>query len=77
MDNDVHREQSRLRAAVLGGGTTGSSIGLIDLRAPGWLVAGAAMGVLIVGATLFNTYRQSRTHDAEIVVGGPIPETKR
>jgi len=32
-------------------------VGLFDLRAPGWLVAGIAVGVLVVGAALFNNYK--------------------
>jgi hypothetical protein len=33
-------------------------VGLIDLGAPGWLVGGVAVGVLIVGAVLFSNYKR-------------------
>jgi len=33
-------------------------VGLIDLGAPVWLVGAVAVGVVIVGATLLNNYRQ-------------------
>jgi hypothetical protein len=31
-------------------------VGLIDLGAPGWLVAAVAIGVLVLGAVLFGNY---------------------
>jgi hypothetical protein len=34
-------------------------VGLIDLGAPGWLVAAVALVVLVVGAAVFNRYKRS------------------
>lgn len=33
-------------------------VGLLDLGAPLWLVAGAAVGVLVLGGILLNTYKR-------------------
>jgi hypothetical protein len=33
-------------------------VGLFDIGAPGWLIAGVAIGLLILGAVLFNNYRR-------------------
>ena len=33
-------------------------VGLIDLGAPGWLVAAVAIGVVVVGAATFNNYKR-------------------
>jgi hypothetical protein len=33
-------------------------VGLFDLNAPVWLIAAVAVGVLILGALLFNNYRR-------------------
>ena len=32
-------------------------VGLFDANAPGWLIAGVAAGVFVVGAALFNNYK--------------------
>ena len=33
-------------------------VGIIDLGAPGWLVAAVAIGILVLGAVLFSNYRR-------------------
>jgi hypothetical protein len=34
-------------------------VGLIDLDAPGWLVGAVAVGVVVLGAAVFNRYKSS------------------
>jgi hypothetical protein len=34
-------------------------VGLIDLGAPGWLVGAVAVGVVVLGAAVFNRYKSS------------------
>ena len=51
-------------------------VGLIDLGAPGWLVASVAAGVLVVGGYLSNRYKRhilNQSHPERVVRpdGGP------